>query len=95
MTGEILPVSYRIENGRTVIERVIHAYDSLLLKLTVPAEKSLTVNNKEYEELARYDIKHALDYKLSEPNVLLFDLAEYAFDDGEYMEKEDVFENRQ
>lgn len=90
LTGKILPISYYIENGRTVIDRVIYAYDSLLLKLTAPTEKSLTVNTKEYEELARYDIKHALGYKLSEPNVLLLDLAEYAFDDGEYMEKEDV-----
>ena len=32
-----------------------------------------------------------MDYRRSEPNVLLLDLAEYAFDDGAWQEKEDVF----
>lgn len=91
LTGQILPVSYRLENGNTIIDKVICGYDSLLLKLLPAEESSMAVTVKEYAELAKYDIKEALEYKLSEPNVLLLDLAEYAFDDGEFQPKEDVF----
>lgn len=91
LTGQILPISYRLENGNTIIDKAICGYDSLLLKLLPAAESSMTVSEKEYAELAKYDIKEALEYKLSEPNVLLLDLAEYAFDDGEFQPKEDVF----
>lgn len=90
MTGEILPMQYSLENGNTIICRTLNCIDSLLIKLLPKSSETAQIQAREYTELKRYDIKHALEYKLSEPNVLLLDLAEYAFDGGEYQPLEDV-----
>ena len=90
MTGEIKPVAYRLINGNTVIQRKIHTLDSLLLKLTPATAAELTLAEREYTCVKRFDIKDTVEYELSEPNVLLLDLAEYAFDGGEYQPREDV-----
>ena len=89
MTGNISYIDCTYKNGNTVIEKTLNCLDSLLLKL-VPKCEAVICRVKEYETIESYDIKHTLEYRLSEPNVLLLDIAEYAFDDGEYQSKEDV-----
>lgn len=90
ITGEISSVPCAYENGNTVISRELHALDSLLLQLTPGSGEAADLEEKAETVLHAYDIKHSVDYSRSEPNVLLLDLAEYAFDDGEWQEREDV-----
>ena len=89
MTGDIRPIKSTYENGNTVISRELNCLDSLLIKLVSYCD-TVIPHKKEFVELDKYDIKSAVDYKLSEKNVLLLDIAEYAFDDGDYQSKEDV-----
>lgn len=91
LTGEFSSMPCTYENGNTVIVREVHALDSLLLQLTPGKRASCAPEEKEPELIRSFDIKQAVDYRCSEPNVLLLDLAEYAFDDGAWQEKEDVF----
>ena len=91
LTGEISPMACTYENGNTLISRELYALDSLLLQLTPGRGETAARKEKEGVFVRTYDIKHGVDYSCSEPNVLLLDLAEYAFDDGAWQEKEDVF----
>jgi hypothetical protein len=90
LTGEIIPLSCTYEDGNTVITRELYALDSLLLQLTPGCGGTAAREEKEETVVCTHDIKHGLDYSCSEPNVLLLDLAEYAFDDGAWQEREDV-----
>lgn len=81
-TGEIAPLHVAYEKGRTVLRYAFYAYDSLLIELTsgraeagedAPAEKKFDY----------YALWHPVEIALSEPNVLLLDTAQYAFDDEE------------
>lgn len=81
-TGEITPLHVAYEKGRTVLRYAFYAYDSLLIELTpgraeageyAPAEKKFDY----------YALWHPVEIALSEPNVLLLDTAQYAFDDEE------------
>lgn len=90
LTGEIIPLSCTYEDGNTVITRELYALDSLLVQLTPGCGGTAAREEKEETVVRTHDIKHGLDYSCSEPNVLLLDLAEYAFDDGAWQEREDV-----
>lgn len=81
-TGEIASLHVAYEKGRTVLRYAFYAYDSLLIELTpgraeageyAPAEKKFDY----------YALWHPVEIALSEPNVLLLDTAQYAFDDEE------------
>lgn len=87
-----LPCQYT--DKKTTIIREMYDHDSLLLVLQ-------PMNNK--REHSDFDLRKEQDKKgepvsvtnkvavsLSEPNVLLLDLAEYAFDEGEWKDKEEV-----
>ena len=90
MDGTIEPIPCRYESGATLMDCVLHPLDSLLLKLE-PGEgtfRSCPVTSK-FNELS-YSVKHPVPYSCSEPNVLLLDLAEFAFDEGPWQTKEDV-----
>ncbi len=69
-----IPASYI--NGKTVIDRRVFAYDSLLIKLK-------DGKTSDYEEVVFSEIpegesvESCVDYSLSEKNVLLLDMAEY------------------
>lgn len=81
-------------NGKTVMQLEMYEHDSLLLYLT-PCE-----NVEQTAETAALSLKQAdrvkilaegdMEVELSEPNVLVLDLAEYAFDHGEWRHRDDV-----
>ncbi len=91
ITGEINTIDYYYENGSTVIPTVLYMYDSLLLRLdetkTEPATR--IVHHSRPEHIATIDYKSRVNFTLSEPNVLLLDMALYAADDEPYSEHED------
>lgn len=90
ITGEIKPCSAAIKDSETWISHEFSEHDSLLLCLEpgIPQlylEDSIIYNN--YKEIS---LKDPVSISLSEPNVLLLDMAEYSFDNGEWMEKEEI-----
>ncbi|MBQ8606523.1 MAG: hypothetical protein IJ408_07265 [Clostridia bacterium] len=89
LTGEIKSMSYRHKNGKTVIEYPFIVCDSILIKLTENAEET-DADEKERTLVSSYELKKTVDFELSEQNVLLLDMAEYRYDDGEWQETEEI-----
>lgn len=82
MTGEIYPIAAQYQEGNTIITHYCSFHDSLLLKLE-PGKafggrkayyNAISDKNKSY-------LPQPASVNLSEPNVLLLDLAQYKFDD--------------
>ena len=89
-TKEELPCKW--ENGSTVIHREMFDHDSLLLWLEpAVSEKHLkSVSETNTYTWERLSVPNQVPVEFSEPNVLVLDQAEYAFDDGEWMPREEV-----
>ncbi|MBQ9797870.1 MAG: hypothetical protein IJW50_09135 [Clostridia bacterium] len=83
VTGEIKPVSFRTHGGRTHIVLSLYDYDSALLYLERTDEDyayELPRLSKLTPLEACRQASEAVKYTLSEPNVLLLDMARYALD---------------
>lgn len=81
-TGEITPLHVAYEKGRTVLRYAFYAYDSLLIELT-PGRAEAGEDAPAEKKFDYYALWHPVEIALSEPNVLLLDTAQYAFDDEE------------
>lgn len=90
MTGEIRDCEAIQRNGKTLIEYKFYQHDSLLLHLE-PGEVKYEEKKLQDEgnNLETY-IKDTVPVTLSEPNVLLLDIAEYSFDGGCWNDKEEI-----
>ncbi len=89
ISGEISPIACEYKNGCTVISKTLYDYDSLLLKLDDGrADAIAEAADKKYENAVK--IPAFVPYTLSERNVLLLDMAEFALDGGEYQPKEEI-----
>ncbi|MBC7961139.1 MAG: hypothetical protein H7X94_14865 [Vallitaleaceae bacterium] len=79
INGEVNPIGTSYEGDATYIHQTIYAHDSRLFKLT-PGKKIIEqpVLVPQTSEIVQFKTKIAV--QLSEPNVLLLDMAEYAFD---------------
>ena len=78
-TGTHTPLTVTYANGTTQFLRVMYDSDSLLLRLTEKAAKRVAVATP-----------NTYAFKLSEPNVLLLDAAEFAIDGGEYQPRTEL-----
>lgn len=81
-TGEIAPLHVAYEKDRTVLRYAFYAYDSLLIELT-PGRAEVGEDAPAEKKFDYYALWHPVEIALSEPNVLLLDTAQYAFDDEE------------
>lgn len=81
-TGEIAPLHVAYEKGCTVLRYAFYAYDSLLIELT-PGRAEAGEDAPAEKKFDYYALWHPVEISLSEPNVLLLDTAQYAFDDEE------------
>lgn len=104
MTGEIRPVLVKWEDGKTVFVRTMYEHSSILVKLSpvrdAACEKTAAVcageellGAAEDASLAGREGIHLpspMGYRLSEPNVLLLDIASWKLDDGEWQEEEEI-----
>lgn len=84
-----VPAEYR--NGKTIIRTKIFGYDSLLFRLS--GGRSELSRDEENHGRALFDYPDfgALDYELSEDNVLLLDMAQYKLDiDKEFLPEEEM-----
>ncbi|MGI5884729.1 MAG: hypothetical protein ACOX83_07190 [Candidatus Spyradocola sp.] len=88
-TGEIAPLAVSYVDGKTVLSRALYAYDSLLLRLNPGRREEGKIQAPE-EDFAYTTIRKPVPVTLSEPNVLLLDTAEYAFDDGPWQAEEEL-----
>ena len=89
--GTVSPLSFKHENGNTVISAELFDYDSLLIFLSekscceAEAPKSDGVKPIELKNTAT-----EVAFELTEPNVLMLDMARYALDGDELCEAEEI-----
>ena len=89
MSGDIYEVPCSYKNGNTYIEKTLYDYDSLLLKLNV-GKSDATNKEEEKKECKSIEIPDEVDYELSDSNVLLIDMCEYALDEDDFSEREEI-----
>ena len=88
-SGGIRPLGAAYQNGKTVIAYPLERYDTLLLKLT-PGHAEAKPEESIHQPEGRY-LATAVDYALSEPNVLVLDMAEYKLSgDADFAPAEEV-----
>ena len=99
MDGSINPISAEYTNGETIIRQYMYAHDSLLLKLEpkednedenltsecLPVCEKAAQNRPQKTQML---MPHS--FKLSEPNVLVLDIAEFSMNGGEWQPQEEV-----
>ncbi len=95
LTGEIKSVPYTIQGNKTVIRQVMFIHDSLLLKLEagkVDLKAKLLEDSFicQLEVADKITVPDSVSVKLSEPNVVLLDIAEAKFDECEWQEKDEI-----
>lgn len=91
LTGAHCDLAVEHRHGDTVLRRVMADHDSLLLRLTPGAEEKRTESPAREKEYIRVQkCAERMPVTLSEPNVLLLDMAEASLDNEEWAEKEEV-----
>lgn len=91
LTGDIYFQESTIEKTSTVIKTKIHMHDSLLYHLT-PTLKSSSAKTPAFSNVSSTSSSMipSVPVSLSEPNVMLLDIAEYSFDDGEFKPADEI-----
>lgn len=90
ISGQIADIDYTIENGNTVIKTDIYCHDSILLRLDGKNAKAVEGKSNVKDKIGQIDFKNKVHFILEEPNVLLLDMAEYAFDGGVFHDVEEI-----
>ncbi len=91
LTGEIEGIEQAIKGNRTEVRCRMYDYDSLLLHLVpVTADVPAVACSSCAGEGKEKKLPVTMNYTLSEPNALLLDQAEWALDDGEWNECEEI-----
>jgi len=94
INGSIKETETKIINGETIVDYEFYPHDSLLLKLessnfteSEKKKENLSIVEKETKEIRLED---PVNYSLSEPNVLLLDMAEYSFDGRGWQQVDEI-----
>ncbi|MBO5326978.1 MAG: hypothetical protein J6A84_02525 [Clostridia bacterium] len=90
MTGEVKPVAYTNQGGKTTISMTLFDYDSALIFLEDTAEDGEWAPAPSAPMTQLGDLPVLVDYTLSEPNVLLLDMPRYALDDEPLVGPEEI-----
>lgn len=90
MTGDIYPASFKTDGKTTEFYATLFDSDSLLVKLSKTDRPCETFNIVEEKTYTNLPIDFECDYSLSEPNVLLLDMAKYSVNGGVLHEKEEI-----
>lgn len=90
LTGKIHPLPGILNGGYTYISRQLALHDSLLLCLEpgTPETPAVLPPKKSSEQVIQWN--EAVPVTLSEPNVLVLDMAAYSFDDGPWQPREEI-----
>ncbi|MBQ9951604.1 MAG: hypothetical protein IJO98_05655 [Clostridia bacterium] len=89
MTGEIRPMPAVYRDGNTVIERQWYIHESMLLRLT-PGRGEEAAAVKKADAAQPDVIFGTVPVELEEPNMLLLDMAEFAFNGGEFGSEDEL-----
>lgn len=88
--GGIAPIAAAYEQGRTVLKAGLHAQDSLLLRLSPGRRPCAESPAAAAGKTRALPFEKEVPVTLTEPNVLLLDMAEYAFDGGAWQPREEI-----
>lgn len=79
LSGDVKPLAYRACDEKTEFDITLYDLDTMLVKLEPTSESSLSIPEEKREFL---EISHPskVDFSLSEPNVLVLDLARFSLD---------------
>ena len=88
LTGDITPLGADYDGGKTIVTRYLNACDSVLLKL-VPGRAAASDKKLRPIDRSAGMFPTEVAVTLTEPNVLLLDMAKYRFDDEEAWQSED------
>ena len=87
ISGEIKKPDFEIKNGKTIVYYGFYAFDSLLLKLNPPTERSFFAEKTESKKIAEKLYFEKVSYSREEENVLLLDIAKYHVDDEPFSDE--------
>lgn len=90
ITGDIRPVSYRQEDGNTLLTLTRYLHDSFLFRLDPTGADSLDIPEVQKERIGGDVILDRVRYERAEPNVVLLDVAEYALDGEAWQPREEI-----
>ncbi len=91
LSGEIKPIFPVYGENTTVLNLSLYAHDSLLLRLTKgKAEEGCGLQAEKTGTALPVSIPAAYGYTLSEPNVLLLDVAEFRLDEENWQSAEEI-----
>lgn len=91
LSGKIKKLCASYAGGNTVIKRVWHMHDSLLLKLESGRYEGDSEKEETHFSSDSADVIFGrVDVKPDEENMLLFDMAEYAVNGGEFYSEEEI-----
>lgn len=90
LTGDISPLGAEYDGCWTVFRRAWHIHDSILLRLVPGRSQKAPAESPARPKPAPDLLLHPVEVSLSEPNMLLLDMAEYALNDGELRPVEEV-----
>lgn len=84
ITGEMIPLPCEYNNGNTIINWSCYTHSSILIRLENGT--AATINNKKIDKelVSIKPLSSKVNYSLSEQNVYMLDLAEWAIDDEEW-----------
>jgi len=103
--GSVSQLDAEYESGNTIIQQQMHMHDSLLLKLMPVADERATAGLTSCEKPIAANSLEAMhdsgsapkeqmltphSFKLSEPNVLVLDMAEYSTNGGPWQPQDEV-----
>jgi len=88
LDGTTHPFAAEYAHGETIIRYYMHMHDSLLLKL-LPGQ-SVATRTRTPVSFTGSDLLTPSSFKLSEPNVLVLDIAEYSMNGGPWQPKDEV-----
>lgn len=91
LSGEINDIGAKYVGEYTIMECKVYAHDSMLFRLKpIRYPHLLEEPNMEILGSQVVQIPFKLPFELSEPNVYMLDMAEYAFDEGLYQPSEEI-----
>lgn len=89
LQGECCEITHHTSDGFTYFEYDLYDQDSLLIRLCEGnSRKEKNIQKKECVSVL--DIKTSVEYKRSEDNVYILDIARYSLDGGEYEDYEEM-----
>ena len=80
MTGEKYPACFEAANGKTVVRARMYVQDSLLLRLDPVTQRTGRPFEALRQPISYIDFKDGAAYSLSEPNVVVLDMAQLSWD---------------